>query len=234
MSGVLIIVPAYNEEESLPRVISAVRQSVPHAEIAVINDGSTAATARVAAECSVVVLNQPYNLGIGSTMQTGYMYAMQQGFSVAVQVDGDGQHNAEEIPVLLEALTEPDVDVVIGSRFMHEDGYRPPAMRRLGIVILSGILSLATGQRITDPTSGFRAVNKRTIAFYAQDYPFDYPEPEAIILLHRAGLRIREVPVRMSERLGGQSSITPMRSAYYMIKVVLAILINLLRHRPEV
>lgn len=230
----LIVIPAYNEEESLGRVIRAIHEAVPDADIVVVNDGSADATAEVAAGHGATVINLPYNLGIGGTMQTGYIYAREHNYDIAIQVDGDGQHDPSEIPLLLEALEKESADVAIGSRFIEDKGYQAPLMRRTGIVILAGMLSLLTGRRVTDPTSGFRASNRRAIDFYADDYPFDYPEPEAIITLHRARLQVVEVPVRMSARLAGQSSITPLRSAYYMVKVIMSILINLLRQRPRV
>jgi glycosyltransferase involved in cell wall biosynthesis len=230
---VLVIIPAFNEEESLGRVIRQVQAAQPEAVILVIDDGSTDATAAIAEGYGAIVASLPYNLGIGSAMQTGFLYARDCQYDVTVQVDGDGQHNPAEIVELLVALDEGDADVIIGSRYLEDRGYITPPMRRFGIVILAKVISLITGQSFTDPTSGFRALNQRAIDFCAGDYPFDYPEPEAVVLFRRGGLRVREIPVTMNPRYGGQSSITPLRSAYYMIKVVLAILIGLLRQRPQ-
>ena len=229
----LVIIPAYNEEESLGHVIARIHEAVPYADVVVVNDGSTDATSSIAGEHDCFVLDLPYNLGIGSAMQTGFMFARNNDYAIAVQVDGDGQHNPAEIPQLLEALEAGGVDVVVGSRYIEERGYITPALRRLGIVILSAIISLVTHQRFTDPTSGFRASNRQAVRFCARDYPFDYPEPESVVLFKRAGLRVCEIPVTMNPRYGGQSSITPVRSGYYMVKVIVAIIVGLLRERPR-
>jgi glycosyltransferase involved in cell wall biosynthesis len=179
-----------------------------------------------------VVLNLPHNLGIGSAMQTGFIYARERGYDVAVQVDGDGQHDPTEIPEIVRVQASTDADIVIGSRYIEDRGYITPWPRRVGIIILSAVISALVRRRITDPTSGFRVLNRRTIDFCATDYPFDYPEPESVVLFKRAGLNVHEIPVTMNPRYGGQSSITPLRSGYYMIKVILAILISLLREPP--
>lgn len=231
---VLVIIPAFNEEESLARVIGLVRAVVPQADIAIVNDGSTDKTGQIADELGVVVLNLPHNLGIGSAMQTGFVYARRQGYDLAIQVDGDGQHDPKEISELIHHLIANEADVVIGSRYIEDRGYITPWPRRIGIIILSSIISMIVHQRITDPTSGFRVINKRTIEFCSKDYPFDYPEPESVVTFKRSRLKVKEIPVTMNPRYGGQSSITPFRSLYYMIKVILAILITLLRERPEV
>lgn len=231
---ILVIIPAFNEEESLARVIGLVRDAVPEADIAIVNDGSSDKTGQIADDLGVVVLNLPHNLGIGSAMQTGFIYARRQGYDLAIQVDGDGQHDPREIRELIQHLVGDSVDVVIGSRYIEDRGYITPWPRRIGIIILSSIISMIVGQRITDPTSGFRVINKRTIEFCSKDYPFDYPEPESVVTFKRSRLKVKEIPVTMNPRYGGQSSITPFRSLYYMIKVILAILITLLRERPEV
>jgi glycosyltransferase involved in cell wall biosynthesis len=234
LRDVLVIIPAYNEEDSLGRVIRQVREALPTADIVVVNDGSTDATPQIAEGYGATVLNLPYNLGIGSAMQTGFMFARDRGHNVAVQVDGDGQHDPSEITELLKELEEAKADVVIGSRYIEDRGYITPWLRRLGIVILASLISTLVGQKITDPTSGFRALNRRAIDLCSIDYPFDYPEPESVVMFKRAGLHVREIPVTMNPRYGGQSSITPLRSGYYMIKVILAIIIGLLRRRPHV
>lgn len=229
----LVIIPAYNEEESLGRVIRQVKETVPDAEIVVINDGSTDATPEIAEGYGAKLLSLPYNLGIGSAMQTGFMYARRIGAHVAVQVDGDGQHDASEIPQLLDMLEARGLDVVIGSRYLEDRGYVTPRLRRMGITLLAGIVSLITGQPITDPTSGFRALSRRAIDLSSTEYPFDYPEPESVVTFKRAGLHIGEIPVTMNPRYGGQSSITPLRSGYYMAKVIMAILVDLFRRPPR-
>jgi glycosyltransferase involved in cell wall biosynthesis len=230
----LVIIPAYNEEDSLGRVIRQVHEAVPEADIVVVNDGSGDATPEIAEGYGAIVLSLPYNLGIGSAMQTGFMFAYERHYDYAVQVDGDGQHDPGEIPELLAVIQSTDADVVVGSRYIEDRGYITPRIRRLGIVLLANLISLIVRQRITDPTSGFRVLNRRATYFCAGDYPFDYPEPESIVTFWRAGIRVREIPVTMNPRYGGQSSITPLRSGYYMVKVILSIIINLLRQRPEV
>jgi glycosyltransferase involved in cell wall biosynthesis len=225
----LIIVPAYNEEESLPGVIRDLRENIGFADILVVNDGSRDATARTAQEMDVSVLSLPFNLGIGGAMQAGYLYAREEGYDVAVQFDGDGQHLAKEIEKLLRPVQEGRADLVVGSRFLNQGKYNATAFRKIGIWIFSSVLSRILGMPVTDSTSGFRAANRRVIEFFSRTYPDDYPEVEALVLLHKAKLRIAEVPVSMRERTGGKSSITPIRSAYYMIKVLLAIFIDLLK-----
>jgi len=226
---ILIIVPAYNEEESLPGVIRDLRENIRLADILVVNDGSKDATARIAKEGGVAVLNLPFNLGIGGAMQAGYLYAEQRDYDIAVQFDGDGQHLAGEIEKLLLHVREGNADLVIGSRFLDQGGYSTSVFRKSGIWIFSRILSRMLGLRVTDSTSGFRAANRRVIEFFSRTYPDDYPEVEALVLLHKAKLRMVEVAVNMRERTGGTSSITPLRSVYYMIKVLLAIFIDLLK-----
>ncbi|MFZ4814385.1 MAG: glycosyltransferase family 2 protein [Phototrophicaceae bacterium] len=225
----LIIVPALNESGSIVRVVSAIREHVPYADVVVINDGSTDNTAELARRAGAIVLQMPYNVGIGAAVQTGFLYAARAGYEVAVQTDGDGQHPPSQIPGLIAALHEQSADMMIGSRFLQPTGYEQTAARRAGGILLAWILRLATGQPISDPTSGFRASGVRAIALCARYYPHDYPEPEAVILLRRAGLIVKETPIEMHPRRTGRSSITPLRSGYYMVKVTLAILIHLLR-----
>ncbi|MBI5561337.1 MAG: glycosyltransferase family 2 protein [Deltaproteobacteria bacterium] len=225
----LVIIPAFNEEETIASVIEDVRHNCPEADILVVNDGSRDATARISEGMGVATLTHPYNLGIGATMQTGYKYARLKGYDAAVQVDADGQHRADQIGRLIRPLIEGQAQVVVGSRFLDEGGYRPSLARGAGISIFSRIVSAILRERVTDTTSGFRASGREAIAFFSVFYPDDYPEVEALVLLHKRGFRIIEVPVEMSERAGGQSSITPTRSAYYMIKVLLAIFVDLLK-----
>ena len=226
---IIVIIPAFNEEKSLPGVIHDLREHVPHADILVVNDGSRDRTEMVACGLGVVVLGLPFNLGIGGAMQTGYRYAEKNGYDIAIQFDGDGQHVATEIKELLDALQQGKADIIVGSRFLKRGDYRPSFFRKLGIWIFSTVLSAILRMRVTDTTSGFRAANRRVIEFFSRSYPEDYPEVESLVLLHRAGLTIGEVPVVMRDRTGGRSSITPIRSAYYMIKVLLAVFIDLLK-----
>ena len=226
---ILIIVPAYNEEESLPGVIQDLREHIPSADVLVVNDGSHDATVLVARKLGVMVLDLPFNLGIGGAVQAGYLYAERNAYDIAVQFDGDGQHLASEIKKLLEPLEANRADLVVGSRFMTMGGYKAPVFRKMGIGIFSFVLSRILGTTVTDSTSGLRVANRRVIEFFAHTYPDDYPEVESLVLLHRVGLRMTEVPVTMRERTGGRSSITPMRSAYYMTKVLMAIFIDLMK-----
>jgi len=226
---VLIIIPAYNEETSLPGVLRDLREQMPSADILVVNDGSRDGTARVAREHGVAKLSLPFNLGIGAAMQAGYLYALRRGYDAAVQFDGDGQHVAMEIGKLLAPIRSGSADLVVGSRFLEPGGYRVPFMRRLGIRIFAVILTRILNTRVTDTTSGFRAAGRNALEFFARAYPEDYPEVESLVLLHKLNRRIVEVPVTMRDRTGGTSSITFWRSAYYMVKVMLAVFIDLLK-----
>jgi glycosyltransferase involved in cell wall biosynthesis len=228
----LVIIPALNEQDSIAHVIDLIKEHAPWADVAVINDGSTDRTGAIAEACGAQVLHLPHNVGIGAAVQTGMIFAARYGYEVAVQNDGDGQHDPREIPLLVSDLMTSGADVVIGSRYIEDRGYITPPIRRFGIVILARVISGVTRQKFTDPTSGFRASNRRTIRLCATFYPHDYPEPEAVVILHRAGLRLREIPVTMNPRYGGKSSITPIKSGLYMVKVLLAILVDLLRRTP--
>lgn len=230
----LVIIPALNEQDSIAHVIGLIHEHAPWADVAVINDGSTDLTGTIAEQCGARVLHMPHNVGIGAAVQTGMIFAARYGYEVAVQNDGDGQHDPREIPLLVSALVESGADVVIGSRYIEDRGYITPPIRRFGIVILARVISLVTRRRFTDPTSGFRASNRRTIRLCAALYPHDYPEPEAVVILHRAGLKLREIPVTMNPRYGGKSSITPIKSGLYMVKVLLAIVVDMLRAAPKV
>jgi glycosyltransferase involved in cell wall biosynthesis len=226
---ILVIVPAYNEEASLPGVIRDLGEHIPTADVLVVNDGSRDATVQVARKLGVTVLDLPFNLGIGGAVQAGFLYAERNAYDIAVQFDGDGQHLAGEIIKLLEPLTAKQADIVVGSRFLTIGGYKAPVFRKLGIGIFSFVLSRILGMTVTDSTSGFRAANRRVIEFFAHTYPDDYPEVEALVLLHKAGMRMTEVAITMRERTGGKSSITPIRSVYYMTKVLMAIFIDLMK-----
>ena len=230
----LAIVPAYNEGDMVGRVVRDIERDAPDFDVLVVDDGSSDATAANAAEAGAVVITHPYNLGIGGAVQSGYKYALRHGYDVAVQVDGDGQHKPEYLPEMLDALRTggKEADMVYGTRFRGDPGYKVPLGRRLGNLIFSVVLSAITRQKITDPTSGFRMVNRRGIELFARDYPHDYPEVEAILMLHNNRLRIHEVQVRMNARGFGRSSIDYPRAAYYMVKVMLALFVGLFRRRP--
>jgi len=228
----IAIVPAHNEEASLGALLAELRVAEPDLAVVVINDGSTDGTARVAAAAGAPVVTLPFNVGIGGTVQTGYQYALEHGFEVAIQVDGDGQHDPTEIGRVLEPIFDDRADLVVGTRFVSGGGYRGTRVRRVGIHIFARVVSLMVGQRVSDTTSGFRAVNRKALRLFAGEYPHDYPEVESIVLLSRHGLRMLEVPVRMRVRETGSSSITALRAAYYMIKVLLALFIGLFRRYP--
>jgi glycosyltransferase involved in cell wall biosynthesis len=225
------IVPALNEERSIARVIAELREFDPGLEIVVVSDGSTDRTADVAEEHGAHALRLPFNLGIGGAVQTGFRYAHEEGFDVAVRVDGDGQHDASQLGAVLAPVLAGEADVAVGSRFVGTDGYRSSRSRRVGIRLLAWTVSRLVGQRVTDTTSGFQAVNRAGIALFARDYPHDYPEVEATVMVHRHRLRLVEVPVSMREREHGSSSITALRSVYYMVKVLLALGVGIFR-RP--
>jgi glycosyltransferase involved in cell wall biosynthesis len=227
----LAIVPAFNEEASVGRVIDEIRAFDPGFEIAVVDDGSTDRTAGIAVDRGAHVIRLPFNLGIGGAVQTGYRFAFEYGFDVAVQVDGDGQHDPAQLPKILQPVLAGEADLVVGSRFAASGAaaFRSSATRRVGIRIFAGVVSAIAHQRVTDTTSGFRAVNRKGIALFAADYPHDYPEVEATVMCVRHKLRLKEVSVEMRERSGGRSSITALRSVYYMTKVLLAIFVGLFR-----
>jgi glycosyltransferase involved in cell wall biosynthesis len=227
--SILIIIPAYNEADSIGNVISAIRGALIDADIVVINDGSTDDTAPIVERMGTMVISHPCNMGIGATMQTGYRFAASEGYRIAVQVDADGQHSPEEIGELVEPLICESADIVIGSRFVGRGAYKAPIPRRAGMLIFSAVISTIIGKKLTDTTSGFRAVNNKVINFYSAHYPEDYPEVEVLILLHKAGFRIMELPVTMNMRMGGTSSITSFRAAYYMVKVLLAVFIDIIK-----
>ncbi len=234
-SSHLAVVPAYNESDTIVRVIDSVREHAPGFDVLVVDDGSTDGTGELARDAGARVVRHPFNLGIGGAVQSGFAFALENGYDRMVQVDGDGQHMASEIGTLSEALDEdPCVDMVCGSRFLSDGSYPAPISRRTGIHIFAFLLSRIVGQRVSDPTSGFRLYNRRGIALFARDYPHDYPEVEAVLMVHFHRLRMREVPVQMLERGGGRSSIRSGKSVYYMIKVLLAIFVGLVRRRPVV
>ena len=224
------VVPAFDEEAAIGAVVLEIAQLDPAIDVVVVDDGSSDGTADAAARAGATVVRLPFNLGIGAAVQTGFRWALERDYDVAVRLDGDGQHDAAELPKLLAPLETGEADVVTGSRFREgEDGYRPPLHRRLGITWFARLVSLLSGQRVTDTTSGFQAMNRKGIELFARDYPSDYPEVEATILVYKHRLRLIEVPVQMREREHGSSSITFARSIYYMFKVTLALCVAMVR-----
>ena len=226
----LAVIPAYNEQDAIAGTLRSLKRDCPALDLLVINDGSLDHTVAAARETGLsTVVGLPCNLGIGGAVQTGFKYAERQGYDVAIQFDADGQHLAQEIEKLVAPLASGEADVVIGSRFLGEKTFQSTFARRIGIYLFYLLNSYLIRQPITDNTSGFRAYNRRAIAFLAEHYPMDYPEPEAIILLGKNGFKLKEVAVAMQERQGGVSSINLRRSVYYMVKVVLAILVTFFR-----
>ncbi|ANF98953.1 glycosyltransferase family 2 protein [Paenibacillus bovis] len=227
---ILIVIPAYNEEKNLENLVQSIRAlNNPNINFIIINDCSSDNTAFVCKELDIPVINLPCNLGIGGAVQTGYKYAYENGFDIAIQVDGDGQHNPSYISELIKPLINEEADLVIGSRYIEKVGFQSTFLRRVGINYFSKLLLTLTGQLITDPTSGFRACNRKVIELFSKRYPVDYPEPESIMYLKRKAYRIVEIPVVMEHRASGTSSITAFKSVYYMIKVSIAIMIDKLR-----
>ena len=226
----IAIVPAWNEERAVASVVVGIRSVDPALDVVVVDDASTDLTADRAREAGAFVVRLPFNLGIGGAVQTGFQFAREGGYDFAVRLDGDGQHDPSELPKLLEALERGDADIVVGSRFANgANGRRGPIARRAGIVFFARLVSLLTRQKVTDTTSGFQALNRRGIGIFAADYPHDYPEVEATVMVHKHRLRLVEVPVLMRDREYGSSSITALRSIYYVLKVTLALLVGMLR-----
>lgn len=229
MAQVLILIPAYNEAGAIGQVVDEVKRHWPSVDLLVISDGSTDATAAIARSRGAIVLELVQNLGIGGAVQTGYRYAQRHGYQVAIQIDGDGQHDVRELAPLLAAVLEGEVDLAVGSRYVTETGYRGDKSRRLGSWLLAQWVRLMIGQLVHDPTSGFRVAGPRAVALFAEEYPVDYPEVETLVLLRRKGFTVREWPVKMRPRMAGRSSITPFKSVEYMVKVGLAVFIQSLR-----
>jgi glycosyltransferase involved in cell wall biosynthesis len=225
---IAVVIPAYNEENTIAGVIRGVRSLGDGYRVIVVNDSSRDNTTKNAEAEGAIVVELPVNLGIGGAVQTGFKYAFDHGFDAAVQVDGDGQHPPHNIPILVERLFGEDLDMVVGSRFMG-GAYRVPFMRALGIRVISVFLRVTTGMTLKDTTSGFRAINRRVMDFFSKYYPQDYPEPESLLLAYLKGFKIGEVSVDMQYRQFGISSITPFRAVYYMAKVLLAMFIDLFR-----
>lgn len=229
MSRCLVIVPAYNEAQTITQVVAELREHAPDCDVLVVDDGSTDGTAgRVPSTAKLLRL--PFNSGIGAAMQAGYRYAALHDYDAAVQVDGDGQHPPAHVPELLAKLDAGDADLVIGSRFLESGGYKASASRKIGMTYLRGLVGLLAHQHITDCTSGFRVCSRRVIAAFAHWYPDDYPEPEVVVLLCRSGFRVAESPVKMAPRRHGRTSIPFRMGVFYLLKVTAALLLDLIRH----
>jgi len=225
----IAIVPAYNEQGAIGGVVDEIRAFDPEFDVLVVDDASHDATAQIAHAHGARVVTLPFNLGIGGAVQTGFRYAAEHGYELAARVDGDGQHDPAELRGLIEAVLRGDADICVGSRFVGAEGYRSSRSRRIGIRILARTVSLLTGQKVTDTTSGFQVLDRKAIELFATDYPHDYPEVEAALMVHKHKLTMIEVPVQMRERAAGQSSIGALASVYYMVKVMLALFVGLFR-----
>jgi glycosyltransferase involved in cell wall biosynthesis len=230
MPSVCVVIPAFNEEKTVGAVVGEVRLALPFAGIVVVDDGSSDRTAAAAEAAGARVLSLPLNLGIGGAVQAGYRFAAANGFDIAVQVDGDGQHDPFEISRLIEPLLDGSADMVVGSRWLGRGDYRAAKNRRFGMHLLSTLVSWRSGQRFTDTTSGFRALGPAALALFAEEYPTDFPEVETLVIAVRHHLRVAEIPVQMRPRSEGRSSIAGLRSAYYMARVGLAVVVG--RHAP--
>ena len=225
----LIIIPAYNEEKTVGQVVRDIYSIISAVDVLVVSDGSTDATAKEAKAAGAFVIELPVNLGIGGAMQTGYRYAAEEEYEYAVQVDADGQHDPKDLPKLLAEAEKKDANLIIGSRYVAKTGYQSTYARRFGMIMFSGFVQMAVGYPVKDTTSGYRVADRRVIQLFRDYYPLDYPEVEVLVLLHRHHVKIKEVSVEMRERQAGRSSITMLKSVYYMFKVSLAIGIEVLR-----
>lgn len=225
----LVIIPAYNESGNIEKTVKDIQENAPGFDYVIVNDCSKDNTLEICLEHGFHVINLPVNLGIGGGVQTGYLYALRNGYDIAVQFDGDGQHNAAYLQTMADKLEQEQLDMVIGSRYIEKEGFQSSGLRRIGIRYFTVLIRMLTGKKITDPTSGMRMANRRVIAEFAQDYPKDYPEPESVVTLLKRGMKVEEIPVLMNERENGVSSISMRKSIYYMIKVSLAILMAVIR-----
>ena len=225
----LIIIPAYNEAENIEKTVNEIIEKAPGFDYVVIDDCSADDTRKICIENGYNMIHLPFNLGIGGAVQTGYRYGLQEGYDIAVQVDGDGQHDPAFLNMMAEEMKKRKLDMIIGSRFITGEGFQSSGVRRVGIRYFTFLIRLLTGKRISDPTSGLRMINWEIMKIFAGDYPKDYPEPESVVAVLRQKKAVGEIPVIMKERGGGISSISLKRSVYYMVKVTLAILIERVR-----
>ena len=229
----LIIIPAYNEGESILKTVNILTKSNKAVDYVIINDGSKDKTKEICIDNKLNFIDLPNNLGIGGAVQTGYLYALQNDYDIAIQFDGDGQHDANYIDNLIKEIKK-GADLVIGSRFVENlSEFKSTRLRRLGINFLSWLIKLCTGTKVYDPTSGFRAVNRDIMKIFADEYPVDYPEPDTIVRIIKKGYKVREIPVKMNERENGTSSINAFKSVYYMIKVSISIIMSALNTKRE-
>jgi len=233
LHNLAIIIPAYNEAERVASTIAGIKKYTD-ADILVVNDGSTDNTVNEAREVDAMVIELPFNLGYGAALQTGFKYALKKGYKFAVQMDADGQHDPSAIQALIEPVYSGEVDVAVGSRFLGGGDYKAPFIRRVGIFFFAVIASMFTGKKVTDPTSGFQGLNRKVMELYAGNaYPSDYPDADVIIMLHRGGMKFKEVPVVMKRSVGKVSMHGGLKPFYYIFKMLLSIFVTLLRRREE-
>lgn len=225
----LVIIPAYNEAGNIVKTVTDVVENAPSFDYVIINDCSKDSTLEICREHGFRVIDLPCNMGIGGGVQTGYLYAKRHGYDIAVQFDGDGQHNASYLEQMAEKLEREHLDMLIGSRYIAKKGFQSSGARRAGIKYFTGLIKLVTGKKITDPTSGMRMVSRDIICQFAEDYPKDYPEPESVVTILKQKKHVEEIAVEMNAREEGTSSISMYNAVYYMIKVSLAILIAAIR-----
>ncbi len=226
IDNIAIIIPVFNEEANIANVVDSIKRVLPGVRVITIDDGSSDTSADVASRAGAIVISHPFNLGYGAALQTGYKYVLRNGFDVIVQIDGDGQHDPSHIPDLLKVIENNDADVVIGSRFLGEDLYKIPLVRKIGMRLFSSVASIIMKQTITDSTSGYQALNKKVLQFYAgRRYPVDFPDADVLIMLKRSGFRIKEMPVKM---YGSTKSMhSGLKPVYYIFKIVLSILLTM-------
>ncbi len=227
--SLLVIVPAFNEQATIAGVIREVKQVLPEVGVVVIDDGSADATAALARHAGAAVLALPYHLGLGGAVQAGYKLAYELGYQYVIRIDADGQHDARDIPGLFEALRESGCQMVIGSRFLESDDNHTSFMRKTGVRFFRTVLRLILGKSVRDPTSGFVGVNREALQVFSRSFPLEYPEIEALVVLQRRAFRFMETPVRVRPRMGGKSSITALKSVYYVVHVLLGVLVNILK-----
>jgi glycosyltransferase involved in cell wall biosynthesis len=230
---VLVVTPAWNEAANIQRTVAGVREALPEADVVVVDDGSRDATRELAAAAGATVLSHPFNLGYGGALQTGFLYAQAHGYDAVVQIDADGQHDPLSAAAMVKGLQDGGADVVLGSRFLGAGDYQPSALRAAGIGLMRRLVRLATGETITDPTSGFQALGRRAVGLYASDlFPVDYPDADVLIMILRAGMRVREVPVVMHAREAGSSMHDGLKPVWYMFKMLLSIAVTVMRKPP--
>ncbi len=227
---ILVIIPCYNEQDNINKVVRNLKAANSEVDYVIVNDCSTDDSAKICDSNGLNYVSFPFNLGIGGSVQCGYQYAVEHGYDIAVQMDGDGQHNPEYLENILEPIKSGKADMCIGSRFITKEGFQSSKLRRLGIGIISFVIFILTGKRVKDVTSGFRACSKKLVEFYSKEYAQDFPEPEAILSAVKNKFTVVEVPVVMEERFAGISSINALKSPYFMVKVILSLIVGWLKY----